>query len=171
MKRKGYSLVELLVVISIITFLSIPIAHLNIITLRDIPRSYKMIQTNTTILNALNYIKRDVNTATSFPTSHGQYKHNDQTLLIQTDQEVIIYQFKEDQIIRLKCKDNHVSNDTIVWSTPRAKIQWKLWQKDNLRALEIRTYIEHESGEAINKKLKNIHLFFANALYMAGNTE
>jgi type II secretory pathway component PulJ len=171
MTRKGYTIVEMLVVIGTFFFLSVPIASLHIITLRDIPRAYNMIQTNTTILNALKYIKKDVNTATGFPSSCDQYQLNDQTLLIQTNQDVIVYQFKEDQIIRLKCDNDPVKSpkDTIIWPTPKAKIQWHLRNQNNLHALEIKTHIEHKSGRAIDKKMKNSYLFFANALYMSGD--
>ncbi|MHC4293197.1 MAG: type II secretion system protein [Planctomycetota bacterium] len=167
MMRKGITLTELIVVIGIFGLITTPLARLNLITLRDVSRAYKIVQTNTTILNALQHIKKDVNAATSFPSSHGEYNLNEQTLIIQTDHEVVVYQFNNDQFKRLRFREDSAS-ETTIWSTPRAKIQWKLWQKDNLHALEIKTHIEYKNGSTTDKKMKNTHLFFANNLYTKG---
>jgi type II secretory pathway component PulJ len=164
MMRKGITLIELLVIIIIFVLISMPLARLNLITLRDVPRAYKTVQTNTTILNALQHIKKDINAATAFPSLHGQHKLNNKKLLIKTESEVIAYQFTENQITRSSL-GNDKPLETIIWPTPRAKIHWKLWQQDNLHALEIKTHIEHKSGSTTEKKLKNTHLFFANNLY------
>ncbi len=141
-------------------------ARLTTTTLRDIPNSYRIIQTNTSVLNMLEHIRRDVASAKALPESFGQYSTNDRMLLIESAEGTIGYQLKDDKIIRLKLTNAHpsVDKDTIVWSLPKAKVQWRLHQKGgDAFAVEVETYIEHKIEGRLEKKMANSHLYFVTA--------
>ncbi|MHC4758615.1 MAG: hypothetical protein ACYTE8_08155 [Planctomycetota bacterium] len=159
--KKGYAFVEIVTVIMVMVLISLPVARLVRITHRDIPRSYRAIQANTTVMNILKSIKDDVNTAEEFPKSHGDYTANERSLLITTANNVICYQFEEDKIIRLTLSkiDSEII-DTASWPTQNAIIKWQHLQQNKLEGLEIQTYIEHRLGSVVEKKMANSHLYF-----------
>ena len=155
------ALVEIMTVIMVMVLISVPVAHLTRITHRDIPRSYRAIQANTTVMNILKSIKQDVTAAEDFPKSHGDYTANEQFLLITTANNVICYQFEEDKIIRLTLsKTDTKIIDTVNWPAQNAIIKWRHLQHNKLEGLEIQTYIEHRLGSVVEKKMANSHLYF-----------
>ncbi len=164
--RKGYLIIEMLVVISIVILISIPLARLTTITIRDIPQSYRTIKANTSILNALKYLRKDVNAAKRFPKSFDTYTAGEEAILIELADAVICYELKEDEIKRCKLSktDEGTPDDIIGWPCPNAKFKWRLWKKDGAGyAVEIKTYIERKRGRVIEKKMANSHLYFVGA--------
>jgi len=160
--RKAYSTIELLVVMVVFSMLSIPLARLSIITLRDIPESYRMIESNTSVLNVLKYIQKDVNSAKAFPKSFKTFSANEQSLLIELAEAVICYQFEEDRILRRTIANNQKGDEVISWPVPKAKIEWKLLEKNGIGvAVEVKTYIERIRNYKLEKKMANSHLYFA----------
>jgi len=170
--RKGFSLVELLIVLIVISIVSVPLARLSTATLRDIPRAYRMIESNTNVLNALKQIHKDVNAAKGFPKSFNAYIASSETLLIELANEVICYQLKDGKMFRRKLTGAWESNseDVEIWSVPRAKVEWQVWRKNGKGyAVEVKTYIEQKSGEHLEKKMANSHLYFVGACQEAVN--
>ncbi|MFC1738113.1 Tfp pilus assembly protein FimT/FimU [Planctomycetota bacterium] len=164
--RKGFSIIEMLVVISLIMLISIPLARLSTITIRDIPQSYRIINANTSILNALKYLREDVNAAKSFPKSFDTYTAGEEAILIELADAIICYELKENEIKRCKLsKTNEGAPDDIIgWPCLNAKIKWRLWKKNGAGyAVEIKTYIERKRGRVIEKKMANSHLYFVGA--------
>jgi len=170
--RKGFSLVELLIVLIVISIVSVPLARLSTATLRDIPRTYRMIESNTNVLNALKQIHQDVNAAKGFPKSFNAYIASSETLLIELANEVICYQLKDGKIFRRKLTGTWEINseDVEVWLVPHAKVEWQVWRKNGKGyAVEVKTYIEQKSGEHLEKKMANSHLYFVGAYQEAVN--
>ena len=170
--RKGFSLVELLVVLAVISIVSVPLAGLSTTTLRDIPRAYKMIESNTSILNALKQIRKDVNVAKGFPKSFNGFTTNGDTLLIERANGTICYQLKDGEIVRQTLTDTKVGrNEKIInWAVPQGKVKWRVWQKNGKGyAVEVKTYIEQKSGEHLEKKMANSHLYFVGVYQEAVN--
>jgi hypothetical protein len=133
-------------------------------TLAELPYSYKAIQTNASVLNVLKYLKQDVNNGEGFPELYGDYSADENTLLIETADGIVCYEFKEDKTTRcLLAKTDAKIIDRTEWVTKKVKIQWKLRQKDNLNALEIQTHLEHEIGNVTEKKMANSYLYFVGA--------
>jgi len=164
--RKGFALVELLVIIAVICIISVPLARLSTTTLRDVPRAYKMVVSNTSILNALKQIQKDVNAARRFPKSFNAYTISDETLLIELANNTICYQIKNGRILRRTLSNTRVnSNEEIAsWSVPKAKIEWRIRRKNSRAyAVEVKTYIEQKSGDRLEKKMASSHLYFAGA--------
>ncbi len=165
--RKGFTLVELLIVIIVLPFVMIVLGGLFSTLLRDIPRSYRVMQENTSLLSMLDQMQQDINKAKGLPESFDGHTTNDEMLLIELADSVICYQLKDEKILRRTLTDNKQSNalEQKVWSAPHAKVQWKVWRKGtNGYAVDVKTYIEHKvRGGHLQKKMANSHLYFVGA--------
>jgi len=164
--RKGFFLIELLVVLAVISLLSVPLARLSTTTLRDIPQSWRMIESNTRMLNMLKQMRKDVNAAKGFPESFNALTADNTTLLIRLEDEVICYQLKEDKIVRRSPTCPGTGNDEEIrsWTVRYGKVQWRYRYKNGrVYAVEVETYIERKIGDCLEKKMANSHLYFAGA--------
>ena len=164
--RKGFSLLEMMVIIAVIALLSIPLARLSTTTIRDIPRLPRIIQANTSLLNALKQIQRDINVAKGFPDSFGTFSADNGTLLIELEDSTICYQLKNGQLLRqtLANAEPATEDKIMKWPVPHGKIRWRLWQKNGKSyAVEIKTYIEQKTAGRLQKKLANSYVYFVDA--------
>ena len=169
--RKGFSIIELLVVIAILTLISVSLSRLSLTTIRDIPASYRVMQAGSSMLNAAEQIRRDVNAAISFPKLFGDYTANSDTLLIELEKETICYQFRADEILRHEFANDVEKlseKEVATWHVPGGRVEWRLWQKDGRGyAVELRTYIEQNLGGHPEKKMANSHVYFKGSLQEA----
>ena len=92
--RKGFTLVELIVVMAIIPFAAVALDRLFYSFLTDIPRSSRVVQENTTVLNMLCQMRKDIDKATALPETFAGRSSNDELLLIEQPGSVICYQLK-----------------------------------------------------------------------------
>jgi len=162
--RKGYSLIQMLVIIFVFSLLSASLGRLSSAMLRDIPSSYRMIEANTSMLNALKQIRRDVNAAKGFAGSFNDYIANDETLLIEAANNVICYQFKDGQLIRRKFTTSRTGTGEEIrrWPIRHGKIEWRLWQEDGRDyAVEIKSCVEREVDSWKDRKMSNSYVYFA----------
>lgn len=165
--RKGFCLVELLAVMVVLAFFLIGLAGLFTTVITDIPRCYRVIQANTTMLNMLKQMRQDIDAAKELPGRFGEFTADNKLLLIETTDDIICYQARDNKLLRRKLTSAAESSkeNIRVWSVPHGKIQWKVWEKDGKGyALEITTYIEREVRGHRERKMANSHLFFAGAL-------
>jgi len=164
--RKGFSLVEMLVVLIILAFLSVALAGLFTTVIKDIPHSNRIIQTNTTVLNMLEHLRNDINAATGLPESFGEYVANNEILLIELKDSVISYQVKDSKVLRCNmtaAEDSEVEDITI-WSVPHAKVSWQVWKENGKDyAVQVKTHIEYEIWGHLERKMANSHLYFVSA--------
>jgi len=168
--RKGYSIIQLLVIISVFSLLAAPLARLSTATLRDIPRFYRMIEANTSMLSALKQIRRDVNAAKGFGRTFNDYIANNETLLIEAANNVICYQFKDGELLRRKfaTSGTGIGEEIKRWSIRHGKIEWQLWQEDGRDyAVEIKSCIEREIAGRMDRKMANSYVYFA-GIYQEG---
>jgi len=178
--RKGFTLVEVLVVVAVLPFLMIVFSGLFNTLIKDIPRSHRVVQENTSLLSMLEQMQKDIDKAKGLPESFDEYTTGDKLLLIELAEGMICYQLKDDKVLRRKLTDNQQSNalEQTVWSVPHAKVEWQVWRKDGdgppaagfdwnpalLGAVEVQTHIEHKiRGEHWEKKMANSHLYFVGA--------
>ena len=164
--RKGFSLVEILVVIMILPVVFVMLDGLFSTLLDAIPRSYRIAQENTTVLNMLENMRQDIDKAKSLPDSFGGQPASDELLLIGLADAVICYQLRDGQVLRRRLTETHENNaeETRLWSLPHAKVQWQVWRKDGIGyAVEVKTHIEHHPRGHQEKKMANSHLYFVGA--------
>ena len=79
--RKGFALMEMLAVLIILPFILIVLAGLFTTLISDIPRSYRVIQANTSLLSMLRQMQRDIDAAKQLPESFAEYATDDELLL------------------------------------------------------------------------------------------
>ena len=165
--RKGFTIVEMLIVIMVLPFVMIVLDGLFRTLIKDIPRSHRIVQENTSLLSMLDQMQKDIGKAKGLPESFDGHTTNDEMLLIELADSVICYQLKDEKIIRRTLKDSQQSNalEQSSWPAPHAKVQWKVWRKDkNGYAVDVKTYVEHKvRGGHLQEKMANSHLYFVDA--------
>jgi prepilin-type N-terminal cleavage/methylation domain-containing protein len=165
--RKGFSLIEALAALVVIAAAFIGFAPLYKTLLTDIPRSRKLVGTNTSLLNMLARMHNDIDVATGLPQSFGAYSAGDEQLLIELADGVICYRFEEGKVIRRNLSDGPQggANKAEVWSVPQGKVRWRLRREgDRGYAVEVSTHIEDEVGGRVKKRMAASHLYFLGAL-------
>ncbi len=167
--RKGFTLVEILVVIIVLPFVMLVLDGLFSTLIRDIPRSYRVVQENTSLLSMLEQMQQDIDKAKGLPESFDEYTTSNKLLLIELAEGMICYQLKDDKArtIRRSSLASRVTGDEsriTVWSVPHAKVEWQVWRKDKGGyAVEVKTHIEHKIQGHWEKKMVNSHLYFVGA--------
>ena len=81
--RKGFTLVELLVVIIVLPFVMLVLDGLFSTLIRDIPRSYRVVQENTSLLSMLEQMQQDIDKAKGLPESFDGHTASGELLLIE----------------------------------------------------------------------------------------
>jgi type II secretory pathway component PulJ len=160
--RKGFSLIELLVIVTILPFILIVIDGLFSSMLSDVPRSWNTMQNNSTLLNMLQQMEQDIDAAQDLPLSIDGYTADDKLLLIERTNQVIHYQLKNDRVFRYGFADNqNIAELTRSWSLPKTIIQWRvLRQNGKGYAVEIQHHIEYTLRGHLIKKMENSNMFF-----------
>jgi len=165
--RKGFSLVELLVVVVVLPFVFLLFDGLFKTIVSEIPTSVRLIQENTSLLNVLRQIQQDTDKALSLPKSFAGQTAGDHVLLIELSEGVICYQLKDGQIVRQKLTDTSQgkAEEPRIWHIPHANIEWKLWERNGQGyAVETNTHLEYSRRGQWKQKMAHSNLYFAGAL-------
>jgi prepilin-type N-terminal cleavage/methylation domain-containing protein len=162
--RRGYSLVELLVAMAVFSIVSIVMSKLFITIISDIPRSYRIVQENTSVLNMLEQMHDDVDLAKRLPKSFAEYTTDKDLLLIELPSGIVCYQLKDGRVFRRRLPAAEDQEDTKVWSVPNAKIEWQVHRNNGAGyAVEVKTHIEHNVRARSEEKMAGSYLYFAGA--------
>lgn len=165
--RKAFTIVELLVVMVVFASVSVALAALFTTLITDIPKSYRVVQENTSLLSMLRQMRKDIDKAKALPPSFAGHTTGDELLLIELPDDMICYQLKNGEVLRRKLANVQKGRDedTKVWLIPHAKIEWQLaGDDDNAYAVEVKTHIEYQVRGHRQKKLANSYLYFLSAL-------
>jgi len=165
--RKGFSLVELLIVIVILPFVFLLFDGLFKTLASEIPWSIRISNEHTTLLHMLAQMQKDIDHAKGLPQSYAGHISNDSQVLIELPEGVFCYQFEDGRVLRQKLTDAQQSDagNPIAWSLPHARVQWKVWARNGRGyAVEANTHIEHKRRGEWKKKMAHSHLYFAGAL-------
>jgi len=164
--RKGFTLVEMLIVIMTLPFICIALDGLFNTFLSEIPRSSRVLQENTTLLNMLEQLQHDIDAGKQLPESFAGQTADDKLLLIELAEGTICYQLKDGQVLRRNLTDTQQGSEQVrVWSMPNAKVQWRLWrQQGHGYAVEVRTHIKYQIRSKSQEKMANSHLYFLGVL-------
>lgn len=164
--RKGFSLIELLAIIAVLPIIFFVINGLFASMFSDVPKSWNTIQNNTTLLNMLEQMQQDIDTAKDLPQSIDQYTAGDELLLIEQADGIIHYQLKDNYIYRYEFKaGKQIPEKTRYWLVPKTKISWRLRRENGKGyAVEVRHNAEYMMRGHLIKKMENSHLFYAGIL-------
>jgi prepilin-type N-terminal cleavage/methylation domain-containing protein len=164
--RRGYTLAELLVTLALVSIVSIVVTKLFTTIMSDIPRSYRIVQENTSVLDMLEQMHEDVDLAKGLPESFAEYTTDKDLLLIELPNGIVGYQLKDGRVLRrsLPTAQEHYEEDTEVWSVPNAIIEWQVRRNNGAGyAVEVRTHIEHNVRGLVEEKMAGSYLYFVGA--------
>lgn len=163
--RRGYSLVEMLIVLVVFASVSAVFAGLFRTLLRDIPVMQKNYQTNTSIQHLLDQMRSDVDAAVNISLLPDE----NQSLLLENNDGTVRYQLAESKVLR---KVSGSTENIKTWSLPKAAIEWKVWKKNELGyAVQVHTAVEYIIDSRTQGRLAGSHLFFAGTLAGTGIVE
>jgi len=161
--RKGMTLVEMLVVLIVLPFAMLAFDVLFRSAISDIPRSSRLVQENTTLLNMLEQMHKDISAAKSLPQSYGQDTAGEGLLLIELADSVVSYQLSGGKMLRrrLSAPQEGEHADARVWSLPNSQVQWRVWRLDGRAyAVEVKTAIKYKLRTKYQDRMANSHLYF-----------
>jgi hypothetical protein len=165
--RKGYTFVELLLVIIITPFIILFFDGLFKTFIGEIPWSLRIANEHTILLNMTEQMQKDVDRAKDLPESYAGRTSNGRQVLIELPEAVFCYRIEDGRVIRQKLTEAGESDaeQPMVWLLPHANIRWKVWtQNGRGYAIETHTYIEHTWRGQWKKKMANTYLYFTGAL-------
>jgi len=163
--RKGYFLVEIVVVLFIMAMVMVTLERFFRTFTYDLPRSSRLIQENSTFNNAVSHIRADVASAKALSESVGDSAEPN-SLIMELPDGVVSYKFSDGRILRSFAGGvTDTAAGDMVWSVPHGWIEWRVWHKDKAGyAVEVSACIEDKNFGQIRKKMANNNLFFAGAL-------
>jgi prepilin-type N-terminal cleavage/methylation domain-containing protein len=162
--RNGFSLVEMLTVITVVTFAFFAFDIIFKDAVVDVPRSTRVVDENTTLLNMMGRMQRDIDSAKSLPESSAGQVASGKLLLLELADGTICYQLEDGGVLRRKLMNAEldVTDQDKTWLLPNSEIEWRIWRKDGIGyAVEVKTHIRYKLREKIEKKMANSHLYFA----------
>lgn len=162
--RNGFTLVEMLTVIIVVTFVLFAFNVIFNNVLMDVPRSSKVVQENTTLLNMMRQMQKDIDSAKSLPESSAGQVASGKLLLLELADGTICYQLEDGKVLRRKLinAELDVADQDETWLLPNSEIEWRIWRKDGIGyAVEVKTHIRYKLREKMEKKMANSHLYFA----------
>lgn len=165
--RKGFTLVEILVVLIVLPFVFVLLDGLFTTLLAEIPRSYRIAQESTTLQNVLEQLQQDMDKARGLPESFAGHTANNQQVLIELPDGVVCYQQIDGQVVRRKLTGAEQGDigDERAWSLPNTKVQWQVWAKNGQGyAVETKTHIEYKTRGRWKKTMANSHLYYGGVL-------
>lgn len=165
MKRKGFTLIEILMLLSIITVLMFVTTGPTRTLIRDIPRLQKDIETDTVISNIVKTMSKDIEAATDAELIEPDAEDAIGTLSLKTDHGNIFYDFKDEQVMR---SVSSVDEDPSIWKIKYGNINWQTNQIDEYKTVEIKTSIQRKIDGKVKNMLKKSHLYFIGAALPAG---
>lgn len=163
--RRGFSLIEILVIVVITPFIFLLFNGLFRTLLSETTWSWRIAHENTTMLNMLDQLQKDIDKSTALPESFEGHTANDNQLLIESADGLLSYQQKEGKVLRQRLTNaNSGAEETRVWSLPNAKIIWRVWAKDGRRyAVETDAHIERSARGQWKKNMAQSRLYFQGA--------
>lgn len=165
--RKGFTLIEMLVVVVTLPFVLLLFDGLFKTIVGEIPMSVRLIQENTIFMNMVQQIQQDTDKAKGLPKSFAGQTASDHVLLIELPEGVISYQLKDGLVIRQKLTDTQQgkAEEPRIWPIPHANIEWKVWERNGQGyAVETKTHLQYGRRGQWVKKMSHSHLYFAGAL-------
>jgi prepilin-type N-terminal cleavage/methylation domain-containing protein len=181
--RKGFTLVELVVVVTVLPFVMAALSGVYVTFIRDVPQATQVLQENTTLLDAIGQIRRDMDQAVGLPTRFDGQRADEHTLLIAQPDGVICYRIETGQLVRTvlgaaaspegsgrsetvsaskpQSAFGHPQSSERLWRLPHTVLTWQLWQRDGRAyAVEIHSYVKQRVMGMERQKLANAHVFF-----------
>jgi hypothetical protein len=153
--RKGTSLAELLIVLTIIVALINVAASIESGAMRELPRDAAIARTSVQMQNLLQTLRQDIQSAKLLDADAN-------SLIVENTTGSILYERKNDVFTRhFASFDGKGPVDVRAWRLRDADIQWQTWTQGKRKyALEVRTAFVTQEQNRPRRKLANSQVFF-----------
>lgn len=161
--RKAFTLMEVLVLTTVAPLMLVVVSRIFSTFIQDIPRETRVVQQNTTVLDLLQQVRRDVDGAIDLPERFDTTDSDEHTLLIHQPQAVICYRFEDGRAVRTLLKGQGPSdpNEQRLWRMPNAVITWRPWTRDGgTYAVEMHSHVQQRFADLLRNRLVNSQVFF-----------
>lgn len=164
--RKAFTLIEVLVLITVAPLMMVVVSGIFATFIRDIPRETRMVQQNATVLDLLRQVRRDVDAGVGLPERFGGTQATDRILLVGQADAVICYRFEDDRTVRMMLKGQGADpNDQRVWRMPNAVITCRPWTREGRAyAVEVHSHVQQRFADMLRNRLVNSQVFFLHGL-------
>ena len=159
--RKGFSLIEILIVIMTLPVVMLVVDRVFREMAVDIPRGVSIVSEHGRLLGVIESLHDDIDQATALSLEDPTQIEGTPPLLIEQPGRQVRYTLLEEGIRRAASGDTLDPNVPAErdWLLPKANIAWHLWgQDDGIVALRVDTSVTH--GRHNKRKFQNTHLFF-----------
>ena len=159
--KSGFSLIEMMAVMSVVTALMVVFAKPSKLLLLDIPNMYKDTQSYTSLMDMVNRLRLDAENAESLG-DHIDDQSQGRALVIHSRQEDIYYWFGDGQVARIiKPTNEALPLERYDWSMKRAEIAWQIHEHaDKADAVEVTVSVDRQVDGRMQENFKNSFLFF-----------
>ena len=172
MIRKGFSLIELLTVITVFAILSGVLGTMFHTLLADVPRAQKAIESDARLQVLLKQLRTDVEAAKSLQQVKSDLPSQATSLVITLPSGTITYRLTDDTLLRTVKKPSAPTEQSYSHHLPNTIISWHVRRRDGLGyALEVTTSVKWLSGGRWVERLANSHIFFAGSALVPGGTD
>ncbi len=151
--RKGYMIVEMIVVIAVLAIISIPLSKFTKLLIFDVPRSVKHIEANTSLLDVIASLKSDIG------ASFKLQKDSQNRLIMHRVDGTVCYDFEQDKISRSANNSNDLPRE---WMIPGGRIDFEIQPINDTPAVRITKYVEVKRYNGVEKKMAETYLYFPN---------
>ena len=161
MKCKGFALVEMLTICSILTVLLFLLVKPTRALFVDMNHTHKDFNENSTVYDLLTKLQEDIESADSLR----QDPADPNALLLEGGEGEICYKFAGEKVTKTVVdKITKSSGGESVWTAPHAVIKHRLWERDGkVYAVEVTKSIERKVLGRWEKKLANSYVYFVGA--------
>jgi hypothetical protein len=146
--RKGYTIIELIVLLGLIVLVLILAFKPIRVLISDVPRQHRDFQTARSLNHMFACLKTDIESAKKL-TAAG----DPNTLIIDGS---ITYHFDNDYVSRINIHDPNAASS--LWTLPHSRL---VWEVKNQNALQITGWLERTVLGKTEINFHNSHLFYA----------
>lgn len=167
MKRRGFTLTELLVMLPLIVAAGLLFSLLLPATIRHVPRLSQTLSRQRQIQHFLVRLREDVDAATEIPAQMASEKSGSQTLLLQTPAGALAYELRDGKVIRRQLT-GPTAGETFEWDIPEATIEFQRWTRDKgdktAYAVDVHTALTIRREGRTRNFFENHHVLFLHAM-------
>jgi len=164
MKQRGFTLVEMLVMLPVIVAAGALFTFILPVAVRDVPRLQQTLSYHRQIQGFLTRLQADVDSASLLPAQIGSATAGESILLLQTPDGALAYELHDGKMIR-KSLAGASTADTTEWYVPGAAIEFHPWTRDNKTyAVDVHTVLSIQREGKTVERFENHHVFFLHAM-------
>lgn len=170
--QKGYSLIELLAMLVVLTAFGLASSRLFFSMSSDVPKIFKSFQAHQTREHLFALLQKDMDNGESLPARCDALVSSPSVLLIRSGESIIKYDWA-DRIVKrtiFKISDCTTAVESRSWVMPRTEISFTpvIDSRGSRYAVELSSFIEQSRTGGREKLLRTARMFFVGACASRG---